>query len=100
MQHTDPPLPDCFFALHAKRRAKKSAPVSGDTKTNRADSVMRLDQVGNGFLPNGLEKGDRVVVFMSNGAAMADRDHAARMPGLSNRLPGKAKILLAQNVQG
>jgi len=68
---TNPLLPE-IFALHGKWRSEKQAVIApGETLTWQALN-SRMNQVANGLLEMGLEKGDCVIVLMSNGAAMAE----------------------------
>jgi len=68
---TNPLLPD-ILALHGKWRASKPAVISeSETLTWKAFN-FRINQVANGLIEMGLEKGDRVVVLMSNGMPMME----------------------------
>lgn len=68
---TDPLLPD-IFALHGKWRASKPAVIADNETLNWKDFNERTYQVANGLIGMGLEKGDRVIVLMSNGLPMME----------------------------
>jgi acyl-CoA synthetase (AMP-forming)/AMP-acid ligase II len=68
---TDPLLPE-IFSLHGKWLANKPALVADGRTLNWRDFNDNLNKVANGLIALGLDKGDRVVVLMSNGAAMAE----------------------------
>ncbi len=70
LKPTNPLLPD-IFELHGKWRAEKPALITPDETLSWAQFNARCNQVGNGLLGLNLEKGDRVVLLMSNGQAMA-----------------------------
>jgi len=77
---TNPLLPD-IFSLHGKWRAKKPALIAkGETLTWQM-FTQRMNKVANGLSENGLKKGDRVVILMSNGAAMAEALFGTMMGG-------------------
>lgn len=68
---TDPLLPD-IFALHGKWRAQKPAVITETETLSWKSFSERTYQVANGLASLGLEKGDRVVVLMSNGLPMME----------------------------
>ena len=68
---TNPLLPE-IFSLHGKWRANKPALVADGQILNWREFNDNLNKVANGLKAMGLEKGDRVVLLMSNGAAMAE----------------------------
>ncbi len=68
---TDPLLPD-IFALHGKWRAEKPALITEDETLSWKSFNERTYQVANGLIEMGLEKGDRVIVLMSNGLPMME----------------------------
>ena len=68
---TDPLLPD-IFALHGKWRAEKPAVIAETETLSWKSFNERTYQVANGLIAMGLEKGDRVVVLMSNGLPMME----------------------------
>lgn len=71
IQPTNPLLSD-IIALHGKWRANKPAVVSdGETLSWKAFN-FRINQIANGLAEMGLEKGDRVIVLMSNGMPMME----------------------------
>lgn len=73
IQNTRPLLPE-ILALHGKWRAKQAALVFGDKTTSWGEFNHRLNQVAHGLLgPKlGLNHGARVIVLMSNSAAMVE----------------------------
>ncbi len=71
IKSTEPLLPD-YFTLHAKWRGKKSALISATESLNWAEFNSRLNQIASGLHALGLKPQDRVVVFMTNGGAMAE----------------------------
>ena len=81
IKQTNPLLPD-IFALHGKWRAGKPALIAGGQSLNWQDFVGRMNQVANGLHGLGLQKGDRVVVLMSNSAEMAEALFGIMMGGL------------------
>lgn len=68
---TDPLLPD-IFALHGKWRTEKPAVIAETETLSWRSFNERTYQVANGLIAMGLEKGDRVVVLMSNGLPMME----------------------------
>ena len=68
---TDPLLPD-IFALHGKWRAEKAAVIDKTETLSWRSFNERSYQVANGLISMGLEKGDRVIVLMSNGLPMME----------------------------
>ncbi|MGB3455344.1 MAG: AMP-binding protein [Litorimonas sp.] len=66
-----PLLPD-YFRLHAKWRARRPALIADGRTLDWAAFNARLNRIANGVLSAGLAPGDRAVVFMDNGAAMAE----------------------------
>jgi acyl-CoA synthetase (AMP-forming)/AMP-acid ligase II len=64
------PLYTDYLALHAKWRASKPAVIHGDTILSWRDYDNATSQVANGLLALGMQEGDRVIVNMSNSAAM------------------------------
>lgn len=71
IKSTQPLLPD-YFALHAKWRSRKPALISESDSLNWSEFNSRLNQIAKGLFSEGLEPQDRVVVFMTNGGAMAE----------------------------
>ncbi|MEL6686803.1 MAG: class I adenylate-forming enzyme family protein [Pseudomonadota bacterium] len=66
-----PLLPD-YFRLHSKWRSERPALIAnGETLSWRAFNA-RLNQVANGLHAGSVSRGDRAVVFMDNGQAMAE----------------------------
>lgn len=64
-------MPD-IFALHGKWRAKKPAVITETETLDWKRFNERTYQVANGLISMGLEKGDRVIVLMSNGLPMME----------------------------
>ena len=60
-----PLLPE-LLSLHAKWLKNKPAIVMGDDVRSWSEFNLALNQVANGLIANGLEKGDRVAVIMDN----------------------------------
>lgn len=80
IQHTNPLLPE-ILTLHGKWRAKKTALITSEETLSWSQFTGRMNQVANGLHSMGLEKGDRVVILMSNSAAMAESLLGAMMGG-------------------
>lgn len=80
IKQTNPLLPD-IFALHGKWRANKPALIASGEILSWRHFVGRMNQVANGLRSLGLQKGDRVVVLMSNGAPMAESLFGIMMGG-------------------
>lgn len=80
IQPTNPLLPD-IIALHGKWRANKPAIVSHGETLTWAKLNSRINQVANGLKKMGLEKGDRVIVLMSNGMPMIETLFGIMMGG-------------------
>lgn len=66
-----PLLPD-YFRLHAKWRGHKPALIADGTTLTWAEFNGRLNQIANGLDADGLKPGDRAIIFMDNGGAMAE----------------------------
>ncbi|MGJ8560352.1 MAG: class I adenylate-forming enzyme family protein [Litorimonas sp.] len=66
------PLLGDYFRLHAKWRGAKSALVADGQTLNWRQFNGRLNRVANMVHAAGLSVGDRVIVFMDNGADMAE----------------------------
>lgn len=69
LRPTNPLFAD-YLALHAKWRDSKPAVIHGDTVLSWHDFDKATSRVANGLLALGIQVGDRVVVNMSNSAAM------------------------------
>lgn len=80
IQQTNPLLPE-ILTLHGKWRANKPALVTKEETQSWRTLTQRMNQVANGLFAMGLEKGDRVVILMSNSAAMAESLLGAMMGG-------------------
>lgn len=66
------PLLGEYFRLHAKWRGKKPALVVDGKTFNWQQFNGRLNRVANMVHAAGLSRGDRAIVFMDNGADMAE----------------------------
>ena len=64
-QAESPLLPE-LIELYAKWQRHKPAVIMGDETLNWREYVDRLNQVANGLISAGLQKGDRVAVLMDN----------------------------------
>ncbi|MGB6229146.1 MAG: AMP-binding protein [Litorimonas sp.] len=71
IEPTKPLLPD-YFRLNAKWRGDRPALVADGETVCWRDFNASLNQVANGLSAAGLARGDRAVVFMDNGAPMAE----------------------------
>lgn len=71
IEPTKPLLPD-YFRLNAKWRGDHPALVASGENLNWRAFNARLNQVANGLKAEGLGRGDRAIVFMDNGVAMAE----------------------------
>lgn len=81
IQQTNPLLPE-ILTLHGKWRAHKPALITIEETLSWSQFTQRMNQVANGLVAMGLEKGDRVVILMSNSAAMAECLMGAMMGGI------------------
>lgn len=66
-----PLLPD-YFRLNARWRGDRPALIADGQTLNWSEFNARLNRVANGCLKSGLKAGDRAIVFMDNGQAMAE----------------------------
>ncbi len=64
-------LPD-IVSLHGRWRSKHPAVIDSHASIDWRTFNCRTNQVANGLVSAGCEKGDRVAIIMSNGAAMAE----------------------------
>jgi len=74
MQRFDNPdvIVTTVMAGHAKWRANKTAVVCGDKRLTWSEFNQRINQVANGLIGRGLEKGDKVSMLMTNSIAMVE----------------------------
>jgi len=68
---TTPLLPD-YFRLHAKWRGQKPALVADGKTLSWRDFNARLNCIANGLAAANISPGERAIVFMDNGGAMAE----------------------------
>ena len=80
IQQTNPLLPE-ILTLHGKWRANKPALITAKETQSWSLFTQRMNQVANGLRAMGLKKGDRVIILMSNSAAMAESLLGAMMGG-------------------
>lgn len=66
-----PLLPE-ILSLHGNWKAGKEALICGNARLSWAELIARSNKAANGLVSLGLERGDRVVVLMSNSVAMVE----------------------------
>lgn len=72
MIKSESPLLPEIFSLHGKWRAHRPALIAGGDSWSWHEFNMNLNKVANGLLALNLGKGARVILLMSNGAAMVE----------------------------